>query len=854
MDIEIIRRIMNLANLKALNVGVIKIYPEHLLWGILQSNQTKVNDLLTRLDVNKSKFLDEVEDVIRKKRYKKSSVTAEELANVDKPEFLFTTTTFKILKNAKIEAQELDDDKLSPEHLLLAMLKDKSTVTYKLLEKWGVDYETMKDVLSLDKLNGHSMGDNFKDNFQNLMKDMLNNFGGFENPNSQDDDERGDGNGIDNSTHNSKGLSLLEKFGKDLTEMALQKKLDPVLGREREIQRIAQILSRRKKNNPILVGDAGVGKSAIVEGLAMRIVAKEVPFTLLDKRIVSLDIASLVAGTKYRGQFEERIKQLVDEISNDEDVILFMDEIHTIVGAGGTSNGLDAANILKPALARGEFQCIGATTLDEYRETIEKDAALERRFQKIIIEPSTVEETLEILRKIAPYYESFHNVKYSDDALKACVKLSVRYLSERSLPDKAIDVLDDAGSRIHIGKVSIPDSIKSLEARMDDVKEKKNEAAKAQNFELAASYRDEERTLLVALNSEMEIWEKNQEAKPLPVTEENVADVISLMSGIPVKRIAKSESAKLRNMAKDLSSKVIGQSEAINNIVKAIQRSRVGLKDLKRPIGSFMFLGSTGVGKTQLAKVLANYLFDSEDALIRIDMSEYMEKFSVSRLVGAPPGYVGYEEGGQLTEKVRRKPYSVILLDEIEKAHHDVFNLLLQVLDDGQLTDSLGRKVDFKNTIIIMTSNIGSRKIEDFSRGIGFGSKDMNENREYTKSIVTKALKHTFAPEFINRLDDVIIFNPLSKEDIAKIVNIEMGELNKRVKELGFTFDLTENAKNFICKKGYDPQYGARPLKRAIQKYIADLLSEYIINKGLGTKDYFHLDYKKGKEELSIES
>ncbi len=664
--------------------------------------------------------------------------------------------------------------------------------------------------------------------------------------------ERQGGGNLSQQTTSKSDTPVLDNFGIDITRAAEEGTLDPIVGRDIEIERLAQILSRRKKNNPVLIGEPGVGKSAIVEGLAIRIINKKVSRILFGKRVVSLDMASIVAGTKYRGQFEERMKAILSELAKTDNIILFIDEIHTIVGAGGTTGSLDAANMLKPALARGEIQCIGATTLDEYRQNIEKDGALERRFQKVLVEPTSAEETFDILNNIKERYEDHHNVRYSDDAIKACVKLTNRYISERSLPDKAIDALDEAGSRVHISNIHVPPIIENLEKQIEEINGKKKSAVKAQKFEVAANFRDKERILMQELDEEKLKWEKNISENRVSVTEENIAEVVAMMSGVPVKRIAKTEGMKLLQMSKEISGKVIGQEEAIQKIVKAIHRNRAGLKDPNRPIGTFIFLGPTGVGKTQLAKILSEYLFDTTDSLIRIDMSEYMEKFAVSRLVGAPPGYVGYEEGGQLTEKVRRKPYSVILLDEIEKAHPDVFNILLQVLDDGQLTDSLGRKVDFKNTIIIMTSNIGSRQLKDFGRGIGFDTARKESDQDYTKGVIQKALKRAFAPEFLNRIDDIVLFNTLSKEDIYKIIDIELSGLYKRVSDIGYTLKLSSNAKNFITEKGYDPQFGARPLKRAIQKYLEDEIAEVIIKSELKDGCTINIDYSKDMEKVDV--
>ena len=638
-----------------------------------------------------------------------------------------------------------------------------------------------------------------------------------------------------------------------MTLLAEEGNLDPIVGREREIERVSQILSRRKKNNPILIGEPGVGKTAIVEGLALRIIQKKVSRVLYNKRIVMLDLAALVAGTKYRGQFEERMKAIMNELEKNRDVILFIDEIHTIVGAGGATGSLDASNIFKPALARGELQCIGASTLDEYRQYIEKDGALDRRFQKVIVDPPSPEEAVQILQNIRPKYEDYHNVAYNDEAILACVKLSTRYITDRFLPDKAIDVLDEVGARVHLKNIHVPKNILELEKEVEDLKGKKNQVVKSQKYEEAARLRDKEKKLLEELEEAKKKWDEESRTNRYPVNEEDIAEVVAMMTGIPVNKIAQSENMKLVKMSSDLQGAVIGQDDAIVKVTRAIQRNRVGLKDPKKPIGVFIFLGPTGVGKTELAKTIARYLFDSEDALLRIDMSEYMEKFSVSRLIGAPPGYVGYEEGGQLTEKVRRKPYSVILLDEIEKAHPDVFNILLQVFDDGQLTDSLGRKVDFKNTLIIMTSNIGARDLKDFGQGVGFATKAKTESAdEHSKGIITKALRRTFSPEFLNRIDDVIIFNSLDQKAIFSIIDIALRDLGKRLLDLGYQINLTEAAKAFISEKGYDPQFGARPLHRAIQKYIEDPLAEEILNSGAKPGDVFVFDYSKDADKLTV--
>jgi ATP-dependent Clp protease ATP-binding subunit ClpC len=646
---------------------------------------------------------------------------------------------------------------------------------------------------------------------------------------------------------------VLDNFGRDLTLLAESGKLDPVVGRRQEIERISQILSRRKKNNPILIGEPGVGKSAIAEGLALRIIQKKVSRILFNKRIVSLDLASLVAGTKYRGQFEERMKALMNELEKNDDIILFIDEIHTIVGAGGATGSLDASNMFKPALARGEIQCIGATTLDEFRQNIEKDGALERRFQKVMVEPTSVEETIQILENIKNKYEDHHNVVFTPEAIKACVKLTNRYMTDRYLPDKAIDAMDEAGSRIHITNIIVPKTVLELEKKLEEIREHKNDVVKSQKYEEAAKLRDDEKRTEKELEIAQSDWEEQSKLHKETVTEDNVAEVVSMMTGIPVNRIAEAESQRLKDLPEMIKGKVIGQDEAVSKVVKAIQRNRVGLKDPNKPIGSFIFLGQTGVGKTQLAKVLANQLFDSADALVRIDMSEYMEKFAISRLIGAPPGYVGYEEGGQLTEKIRRKPYAVVLLDEIEKAHPDVFNMLLQILDDGYITDSLGRKIDFRHTIIIMTSNIGSRQLKDFGQGVGFGTTSKKEQADANaKSVIENALKKSFAPEFLNRIDDVIIFNALERKDIHAIIDIELEKLLSRISGLGYKLELSEEAKDFIVDKGFDKQYGARPLKRAIQKYIEDALAEEIVNANLNENDTIFMDLDKKSNELKI--
>lgn len=825
-ETEKLKQIITLAGEEARRLGNTKIYPEHLFLGMLRSNNARAIDILIALGLDFYEIKDKIEQKLERKRDKEEQA----------PEELdFTLAANSVLKRVMEEAWKLGDEEVESEHLMLAILRNQAGFVTKLFNSMGVDYEKFKEQLLKEKTR---MQSDYREE-------------------SDDEEEGGEEDPLYNPYRQGSGSAksdtpVLDNFGIDITKAAEEGSLDPIVGRDREIERLAQILSRRKKNNPVLIGEPGVGKSAIAEGLAIRIMQKKVSRVLFDKRVVALDIASIVAGTKYRGQFEERMKAILNELAKNRNIILFIDEIHTIVGAGGSGGSLDAANMLKPALSRGEIQCIGATTLDEYRQNIEKDGALERRFQKVLVEPTSFDETVEILNNIKSRYEDHHNVKYTDAAIKACVKLTTRYISDRALPDKAIDAMDEAGSRVHIGNINVPPMIEELEKTIEEIKSKKREAVKQQNFEVAAAFRDKERQLLASLEQEKEKWQKELKENRVIVDEEHVAEVVAMMTGVPVKRIAKTEGMKLLQMHEELENSVIGQNEAIEKIVKAIHRNRAGLKDPNRPIGSFIFLGPTGVGKTQLAKVLAQYLFDTSDSLIRIDMSEYMEKFAVSRLVGAPPGYVGYEEGGQLTEKVRRKPYSVVLLDEIEKAHPDVFNILLQLLDDGQLTDSLGRKVDFKNTIVIMTSNIGSRQLKDFGRGIGFGSVDRGQDNDYAKSVVQKALKSAFAPEFLNRIDDVIIFNSLGKEDMYKIIDIELKGLLKRIAELGYTVEVSEAAKEFLTEKGYDPQYGARPLKRAIQKYLEDELAEVIIKGDIPEGGTLQVDCDKEADRIVI--
>jgi ATP-dependent Clp protease ATP-binding subunit ClpC len=740
-----------------------------------------------------------------------------------------------------LEAKIFKSQLIGTEHLLLSILRDEDNIATQILHKFDTNYDSVKEMLEFQT----DTGPRSKAEADDPDEDGSKLFGSSS------------GSGPSGSSSKSTGeksrTPVLDNFGRDLTKMAEEDKLDPIIGREKEIERVAQILSRRKKNNPILIGEPGVGKTAIAEGLALRIVQKKVSRVLFNKRVVTLDLASLVAGTKYRGQFEERMKAVMNELEKSPNVILFIDELHTIVGAGGASGSLDASNMFKPALARGEIQCIGATTLDEYRQYIEKDGALARRFQMVMVDATTPEETIQILNNIKDKYEDHHNVIYTSEAIDACVKLSDRYISDRFLPDKAIDILDEAGARVHINNIHVPEEILNLEEEVEKIKVEKNRVVKSQKYEEAAQLRDKEKKLLEQLESAKLKWEEESKTKRYMVEEDNVAEVIAMMTGIPAKRIAQNEGAKLLNMKEELAAKVIGQEEAIKKLSKAIQRTRVGLKDPKKPIGSFIFLGPTGVGKTELAKMLATYLFDKEDSLIRIDMSEYMEKFSVSRLVGAPPGYVGYEEGGQLTEKVRRKPYSVVLLDEIEKAHPDVFNILLQVLDDGILTDGLGRRVDFRNTIIIMTSNIGVRDLKDFGAGIGFASKSKNQSMdEVMKSTIQSALKKAFSPEFLNRLDDVVVFNSLDKDHIHKIIDISLGKLFSRITDLGYKIKLSEKAKDFLAEKGYDQQYGARPLNRAIQKYLEDALAEEILKGELSEGDVIQADYSGEGDELTI--
>ncbi len=820
---------------EALRLGHDFIGTEHFMLGILRDGNGKAIEILNNLYIDL--------DHLRRKVEILSPANATFELLIEKKNLHLTRQAERALKTTFLEAKVYQSPNISTAHLLLCILRNENDPTTKLLNKLKIDYDVVKE----QYLNMIPNSTNEEKNISKPKAELY-----HDNPTGDDNFKEGS---FGNTTKQAKksNTPVLDNFGRDLTEMAEEGKLDPVVGREKEIERVSQILSRRKKNNPLLIGEPGVGKSAIAEGLALRIIQKKVSRILFNKRVVTLDLASLVAGTKYRGQFEERMKAVMNELEKNSDIILFIDEIHTIVGAGGAAGSLDASNMFKPALARGEIQCIGATTLDEYRQYIEKDGALERRFQKIIVEPTTVDETIIILNNIKDKYENHHNVIYTDEAIEACVRLTDRYMSDRFLPDKAIDALDEAGSRVHVTNIEAPKQIVDLEKKLDDVRILKNLVVKKQKYEEAAKLRDDEKHLEKELAIAQEQWEEDARNNRISVTEDNVADVVSMMTGIPVNRIAEKETNKLAQLPELIQNKVIGQNEAVLKIARAIQRNRVGLKDPNKPIGSFIFLGQTGVGKTQLAKVLATELFDSEEALIRIDMSEYMEKFAISRLVGAPPGYVGYEEGGQLTEKVRRKPYCVVLLDEIEKAHPDVFNMLLQVLDDGYLTDSLGRKIDFKNTIIIMTSNIGARQLKDFGQGVGFGTAARTAQVDQdSKSVIENALKKAFAPEFLNRIDDVIVFNPLEQKDIDFIIEIELKKLLGRINQIGFTLELSDKAKRFIADKGFDKQFGARPLKRAIQKYVEDLLAEQIITAKIANGDSLLVDLNEEAQELEL--
>jgi ATP-dependent Clp protease ATP-binding subunit ClpC len=835
-----VKEVIALAREEALRLGHDYIGTEHLMLGIIRDGEGPGIELLHKSGVSLDQLRQSIEHSTASTS--RSSFDKQSMLNIP-----LTKQAEKVLRLTYLEAKYFKTNLVGTEHLLMAILRDEDNVATQILEKYQVHYDLIKEMVEFQSSNS-------QDNTPKASSDT----------DDSDDDNRlfgGSGSGAQGGSSSSSTAKageksktpVLDNFGRDLTKIAEQGKLDAIVGREKEIERVAQILSRRKKNNPILIGEPGVGKTAIAEGLALRIIQKKVSRVLFGKRVVTLDIASLVAGTKYRGQFEERMKAVMNELEKSTDVILFIDELHTIVGAGGASGSLDASNMFKPALARGDIQVIGATTLDEYRQYIEKDGALARRFQTVMVDATTVDETIEILTNIKDKYEEHHHVIYTPESIESAVKLSDRYISDRFLPDKAIDVMDEVGARVHISNIQVPADIVALENQIEVVKKEKNQVVKSQKYEEAAQLRDREKKLIDQLELAKTNWEEESKKQKFTVTEEHVAEVIAQMTGIPVNRVAAKEGEKLLQMEQELTKHVIGQGDAVKKLVKAIQRTRVGLKDPNKPIGSFIFLGPTGVGKTEMAKVLATYLFDKEDSLVRIDMSEYMEKFSVSRLVGAPPGYVGYEEGGQLTEKVRRKPYSVVLLDEIEKAHPDVFNLLLQVLDDGILTDGLGRRVDFRNTIIIMTSNIGARDLKDFGSGIGFSTKSRVDNmEEQAKSTIQNALKKAFAPEFINRLDDIIVFNSLERADLHKIIDLLLVKLMTRLANLGFAVELTEKAKDFIADKGYDPQYGARPLNRAIQKYLEDPLAEEILKGELAEGEVIEADFIAESETLTL--
>ena len=816
-----VKEIISFSREEALRLGNDFIGTEHLLLGLIRDGENTAIKVLQRLNVDLYELRKEIELAVKDK-------TGKNIANINS--LPLTKQAEKVIRVTVLEAKALKSPLVETEHLMLSILKNKENIATQILNQFDVDYDMFRNELGMVGSSINPKSEFPDDNDEEFEDDKRG--GGYQQPKSNVPPGGKAGAAAKSKT------PVLDNFGRDITKMAEAGSLDPIVGREVEIERVSQILSRRKKNNPILIGEPGVGKTAIVEGLALRIIQRKVSRVLFDKRVISLDLAALVAGTKYRGQFEERMKAIMNELEKNRDVILFIDEIHTIVGAGGASGSLDASNIFKPALARGELQCIGASTLDEYRQFIEKDGALDRRFQKVLIEPPSVDETIQILTNIKSKYEDYHNVNYDDAAIEACVKLSDRYMTDRLLPDKAIDVLDEVGARVHLKNINVPETIIELEKQIEEVKLEKNKVVKSQRFEEAASLRDKEKRLGEELEKAKGEWEEDSKHKRYPITEDNIAEVISMMTGIPVKRMVQAETEKLRRMSEDMRGMVIGQEDAISKVTKAIQRNRVGLKDPKKPIGSFIFLGPTGVGKTELARSLAKYMFDSEDALIRIDMSEYMEKFTVTRLIGAPPGYVGYEEGGQLTEKVRRKPYSVILLDEIEKAHPDIYNILLQVLDDGQLTDGLGRKIDFKNSLIIMTSNIGVRQLKEFGDGVGFATATRMQNQEENnKAVIEKSLKKTFSPEFLNRIDDVVIFNSLTKENIFSIIDIVMQGVYKRLSNMGYTLEITNEAKDFIAEKGYDVHFGARPLHRAIQKYLEDPLAEEILSMHIKSGD-----------------
>ncbi len=825
-----VKEIISYSREEALRLGNDFIGTEHLVLGLIRDGENTAIKILKALNVDLYELRKEIELAVKDK-------TGKNIANINS--LPLTKQAEKVIRITVLEAKANKSPLVESEHLMLSILKNKENIATQILNQFDVDYDMFKNELGYVKTDPKAeFQDDDPEEFDEEKKSYS----------QQQRATKGTANQPKSKT------PVLDNFGRDITRLAEMNSLDPIIGRDTEIERVSQILSRRKKNNPILIGEPGVGKTAIVEGLALRIIQRKVSRVLFDKRVVSLDLAALVAGTKYRGQFEERMKAIMNELEKNRDVILFIDEIHTIVGAGGASGSLDASNIFKPALARGELQCIGASTLDEYRMYIEKDGALDRRFQKVMIEQPSVDETIQILTNIKSKYEDYHNVTYTDEAIEACVKLSDRYMTDRLLPDKAIDVLDEVGARVHLKNINVPEEVLGLEKKIEDIKLEKNKVVKSQRFEEAASLRDTEKRLQEELEKAKTDWEEESKHRRFPIDEDAIAEVVSMMTGIPVKRMVQAETEKLRKMATDLTEAVVGQDEAIQKVVKAIQRNRVGLKDPKKPIGTFIFLGPTGVGKTELARALARYMFDSDDALIRIDMSEYMEKFTVSRLIGAPPGYVGYEEGGQLTEKVRRKPYSVILLDEIEKAHPDIYNILLQVLDDGILTDGLGRKIDFKNTTIIMTSNIGARQLKDFGEGVGFQTATRIQNAdENNKAVIEKSLKRTFSPEFLNRIDDVVIFNHLTEENIFSIIDIIMKAVTKRLHNLGLSLELTEEAKKFISDKGYDSQFGARPLHRAIQKYLEDPLAEEILNMNIKTGDVLVAKLDKENSKIHFE-
>lgn len=827
-----VKKIISLSRDEAIRLGNDFIGTEHLLLGMIKDKDSLAIKVLDSLDVDLYELKYKIESSVQNKR---GVMSQQSLGSIP-----LNKHAEKALKVSFLEAKSMKQEEINPEHIMLSILKIGENTASTILDDFEVDYAIYKN--ELEYVNQEESSN---------YSDIVGSAGDGDLPMEDDQEES-----FSRRKSTSKSRTpVLDNFGRDITKLAEEDKLDPIIGRENEIERVSQILSRRKKNNPILIGEPGVGKTAIAEGLALRIIQKKVSRTLFDKRIIMLDLAALVAGTKYRGQFEERMKAIMNELEKTSDVILFIDEIHTIVGAGGATGSLDASNIFKPALARGELQVIGASTLDEYRQYIEKDGALDRRFQKVLVDPPSPEEAIDILKNIKAKYEDFHNVTYSDESILACVKLSTRYITDRFLPDKAIDVLDEVGARTHLKNIHVPEYIEELEKKIELIKEEKNQAVKNQQYEKAAELRDNESKLIKKLDDSKKQWEEEAKTAKYPVNVEDIAEVVSMMTGIPVTKVAQKENKKLVGMSKELKEHIIGQDNAVEKITKAIQRNRLGLKDPSKPIGTFIFLGPTGVGKTELAKALAKHVFDSEDALIRIDMTEYMEKFSLSRLIGAPPGYVGYEEGGQLTEKVRRKPYSVILLDEIEKAHPDIYNVLLQVFDDGQLTDGLGRKVDFKNTLIIMTSNIGARQLKDFGQGVGFNTQARQEaSTDYSKGVIQKALRKTFSPEFLNRIDDVVIFESLEQEHIFKIIDISLKDLYGRLENMGYTLSLSAGAKKFVAEKGFDPQYGARPLNRAIQKYIEDPLAEYILNESPKEGTELKAVLSKNKDEIQIKS